>query len=148
VGYDRVYVHLDGDLTHDKWWEGLKAGRVFVSNGPLLRCRANNQLPGHIFKTDAGQALDLNVDAAFESRDPVTALEIVQNGRVVRVVPYSEWKRTGSLGSQVRGGGWFSCGRADVPGLSALPPPGVLRRIARYAPSQKLRRNSSWVPSG
>src|SRR5204862_2673868 len=54
VGYNRVYVHLDGDLTHAKWWEGLKAGRVFVSNGPLLRCRANGELPGHIFKAQAG----------------------------------------------------------------------------------------------
>ena len=51
VGYDRVYVHLDDDLTYGKWWDGLKAGRVFVSNGPLLRCRANGELPGHIFTT-------------------------------------------------------------------------------------------------
>src|ERR1041384_5811542 len=46
VGYDRLYVHLDSALSYERWWEGLRAGRVFVSNGPLLRCRANGQWPG------------------------------------------------------------------------------------------------------
>jgi hypothetical protein len=118
VGYDRVYVHLDGDLSYKKWWEGLKGGRVFVSNGPLLRCRANGQLPGHIFEAKAGQTLDLNVDAMFESRDPITALEIIQNGRVARVIPYAESKRTGSLGKiRFEESGWFLVRAiADVPG--------------------------------
>ena len=52
VGYDRVYVHLDEPLTYEKWWQGLKAGRVFVSNGPLLRCRANGRFPGYVFKSE------------------------------------------------------------------------------------------------
>jgi hypothetical protein len=40
VGYNRVYVHLDGNLTFDNWWDCLRAGRCFVSNGPLLRVRS------------------------------------------------------------------------------------------------------------
>ena len=32
---------------------GLKMGRVFVGNGPLLRVRANGELPGHTFRDDA-----------------------------------------------------------------------------------------------
>jgi len=118
VGYDRVYVHLEGELSYAKWFEGLKAGRVFVSNGPLLRCRANGQLPGHIFKAQAGQALDLNVAAALESRDLVSSIEIIQNGRVTRTVPHSEWKRTGSLGKiKFEESGWFLIRAiADVPG--------------------------------
>src|SRR5207249_1727793 len=47
VGYNRVYVHVGKELTNEKWWEGLRAGHSFVSNGPLLRCRANGELPGH-----------------------------------------------------------------------------------------------------
>jgi len=108
VGYDRVYVHVDGALSNEKWWKGLKAGRVFVSNGPLLRVRANGELPGHIFKAQAGQALNLRMNTALDCRDPVSSLEIVQNGRVVRAVPYSEWKRTGSLGTiELKESGWF-----------------------------------------
>src|SRR5690606_11352677 len=37
VGYNRTYVQVDGELTYEKWWDGVRAGRVFVSNGPLLR---------------------------------------------------------------------------------------------------------------
>jgi hypothetical protein len=108
VGYDRVYVHLDGPLTYEKWWQGLKAGRVFVSNGPLLRCRANGQFPGYVFKSDAGAALDLSLAAKLDSRDPIASVEIVQNGRVVRSYSDSEWKRTGSLGTiGFKESGWF-----------------------------------------
>jgi len=118
VGYDRVYVQCDGELSYGTWWEGLKAGRVFVTNGPLLRCRANGEFPGYIFKAPEGKTLDLRVEAALDSRDPVSALEIIQDGRVLRAVPYSDWKRTGSLGTlQFTASGWFLVRAiADVPG--------------------------------
>jgi hypothetical protein len=108
VGYDRVYVHIDGELTYANWWDGLKVGRVFVSNGPLLRCRANGEWPGHVFKAAQGEAISLRLDAKLDSRDPVSALEIIQNGRVVRTVPFSEWKKTGSMGTVTfQESGWF-----------------------------------------
>ncbi len=37
VGYNRVYVHLDGPFSEPEWWRQLRAGRVVVTNGPLLR---------------------------------------------------------------------------------------------------------------
>ena len=108
VGYDRVYVHLDEALTYEKWWQGLKAGRVFVSNGPLLRCRANGRLPGYVFKSDLGAALDLSLDATLDSRDPIASVEIVQNGRVIRTCSESDLKPTGSLGTiTFQQSGWF-----------------------------------------
>ncbi len=108
VGYDRLYVHVDGDLTYEKWWQGLKAGRVFVSNGPLLRCRANGQLPGHVFKAETGAGLDLRLEGVLDSRDPVSSVEIVQNGRIIRSFSDSSWKPTGSLGTiTFKASGWF-----------------------------------------
>ena len=117
VGYNRAYVHLDGELTYEKWWAGLKAGRVFVSNGPLLRCRANGQLPGYVFMSPAGKSLEIKLSAKLDSRDPISAVEIVQNGRVIRTIPNSEWQRTGSLGTiQFQESGWFLVRvMADVP---------------------------------
>jgi hypothetical protein len=108
VGYDRMYVHLDGNLTYAKWWEALEAGRVFVSNGPLLRCRANGELPGHVFKSETGAAMDLTLEATLDSRDPVSSVEIIQNGRVVRTFRDSDWKRSASLGTiSFKQSGWF-----------------------------------------
>jgi len=108
VGYNRVYVQLGNTLRYEKWWEGLRAGRSFVSNGPLLRCRANGQWPGHVFSAVAGQELTLKLDAAIASRDPITAIEIIKNGRVERSVPWEEGKNSGALGEvKFTESGWF-----------------------------------------
>ena len=83
VGYNRAYVHVEGPFTYQKWRDGLLAGRTFVSNGPLLRCRVNDQLPGHIFKSD--HPIKLTLDARLDSRDPITSIELVRNGIVERI---------------------------------------------------------------
>ena len=96
VGYNRVYVHLGKRLGYEKWWEGLRAGRSFVSNGPLLRCRVNGQLPGHVFKGAAGKDLNLKITASLSSRDPISSIEIIKNGQVERAVPFEDWKKDGA----------------------------------------------------
>ncbi len=106
VGYDRVYVHVGSDLTYEKWWEGLRTGRSFVSNGPLLRCRANGQWPGHVFTEKS--PLEIEIETALATRDPISTIEIIKNGRVDKAVPFEEWKRTGKLGMvKFTESGWF-----------------------------------------
>ncbi|MGE4180489.1 MAG: hypothetical protein AB7J34_11745 [Limisphaerales bacterium] len=83
VGYNRAWVHIEGELTWSKWWEGLRAGRVFVSNGPLLRARANGELPGHTFQSDGPFTVVL--DAKIDSREPIRTVELVRDGRVETV---------------------------------------------------------------
>jgi hypothetical protein len=80
VGYNRVYVHCDGEISETKWHTFLRAGRSFVSNGPLLRCRANGQLPGHVFRTN--RAFRVQFEVKLDSRDPIETVELVSNGRV------------------------------------------------------------------
>jgi hypothetical protein len=80
VGHNRVYVRVEGELTWQKWHDGLRAGRVFVSNGPLLRCRANGQWAGHVFKS--GGPLLVRLEGQLDSREPIAAVELVHNGRV------------------------------------------------------------------
>jgi hypothetical protein len=108
VGYNRAYVYIDGDLTYAKWWEGLAAGRSFVTNGPLLRVRAGGQLPGHVFGSPDGEPVALALTAELDGRDSIKEFEIIKNGEVHRVVPYSEWKKNGDLGTvQFGRSGWF-----------------------------------------
>jgi hypothetical protein len=66
VGYNRMYVKLDGALTVEKWYGALRAGKVMVSNGPLV-----------FFEPKAGR-----IEAI--SRDPLDRVEIVANGKVIR----------------------------------------------------------------
>jgi hypothetical protein len=108
VGYNRVYVFTGPDLTYERWWQALRAGRAFVSNGPLLRCRANGRWPGEVFTADAGQALELELDATLSGRDAVPALEIVRNGKVVRSIPAAVNGPRTSLGQlHFSESGWF-----------------------------------------
>lgn len=108
VGYNRVYVHLDEPLTYERWWEGLRAGRVIVTNGPLLRPTVEGKLPGHVFTSPQGEALKLKLEAVLDCRDPIASIEIIKNGAVVYTVPYGEFKETGSLGElRFDRSGWF-----------------------------------------
>jgi len=108
VGYNRVYVHVGKNLTYEKWWDGLRAGRSFVSNGPLLRCRVNGELPGHVFTAAEGTELKLKVEVDLASRDPISQLEIVKNGQVERAVPFTQWQKSGTLGELTfKESGWF-----------------------------------------
>jgi hypothetical protein len=84
VGYNRAYVQFEGEPTMEKWLAGLKAGQVFVSNGPLLRLKANGQLPGHVFKSNEPE-LEVALEALLDSRDPVARVELVRNGRVEEI---------------------------------------------------------------
>jgi hypothetical protein len=108
VGYNRVYVHVGPELTYARWWAGLKAGRSFVTNGPLLRVEANSELPGHVFTARAGRQLKIDLKAALTSQDPIRFLEVIKNGRLERKVAYQDWAKAGSLGSLTfKESGWF-----------------------------------------
>jgi hypothetical protein len=109
VGYNRVYSYLEGDLTWDKWWDALRAGKCFVSNGPLLRCRANGGLPGHVFKIQKGKPLQVTVEVQLTSRDPIEAIEIIRNGESVERIPVERLSdgRVRSSALQFDESGWF-----------------------------------------
>ena len=98
VGYNRVYVHVEGDLTWEKWWAGLRAGRVVVTNGPMLRPLVNGERPGHVFTAYEGETVELDIGLQLAMREKVDYLEIVKDGEVVHEVRLDEWaKKNGEL---------------------------------------------------
>lgn len=98
VGYNRVYVHCPQEFSWESWWEGLRAGRVIVTNGPLLRPSINGQVPGYVFRAAAGETVSLTVDLKLSLRDRVDYLEVVKNGEVVEEVRLDEYRnRQGAL---------------------------------------------------
>src|SRR5215203_1785209 len=99
VGYNRVYVHVGEKLTYEKWWEGLRAGCSFVSNGPLLRCRVNGELPGHVFKAGNEKTVNVSVEVKLSSREPISGIELIRNGKVERAVSFDKLENAkGDLG--------------------------------------------------
>lgn len=98
VGYNRVYVHCGDDFTYENWFAGLKAGRVVVTNGPMIRPLANGQLPGHVFTAEQGESVELDIALKLSLREKVDYLEIVQDGKVVHEVRLDEFaKKQGKL---------------------------------------------------
>src|SRR6266542_661443 len=83
VGYNRVYVHLDGPFDYDAWWGGLQAGHSFVTNGPILLVSANGKLPGHVFETNAAK-LDIALETRVFSNEGVGRVELVRDGHIVQ----------------------------------------------------------------
>ena len=79
VGYNRAYVFLEGEPSWEKWHDAFRRGRVFVSNGPLLRCRADGQLPGNLLVSSEPFEVELQVQ--LDSREPIRSVELIQNGR-------------------------------------------------------------------
>ena len=108
VGYNRLYVHVDGELTYESWWEGLRAGRVVVTNGPLLRPSVRGELPGHLFEAEEGQPLQLEIGLTLSTRQPISYLEIIKNGQVEHSIRFDEYAKTGRLPKlDFERSGWF-----------------------------------------
>ncbi|MBX7073212.1 MAG: CehA/McbA family metallohydrolase [Pirellulales bacterium] len=108
VGYNRVYVYLGESWSSEAFWQALAAGRVMVTNGPLLRPNVRGQLPGHVFESPAGETVSLDVSLTLSTRDPVSYLEIIKNGEVERSVSLREYAKAGRLEPlEFSESGWF-----------------------------------------
>jgi hypothetical protein len=79
--FARVYADVPGELTPESWLAALRAGRSFITNGPLLELKVNNNRIGDTL--DLSQPGEVTVTASAIGRANFETLEIVQNGQVV-----------------------------------------------------------------
>ncbi|MGD0896896.1 MAG: hypothetical protein ABR915_03605 [Thermoguttaceae bacterium] len=108
VGYNRLYAHVDGSLDYAAWWKNLRAGRVVVTNGPLLRPTVEGQLPGHTFHADDGKTLELEIGLTLSTREPISYLDVVQDGEVRHSIRFEEYAKSGRLPKlEFKKSGWF-----------------------------------------
>jgi hypothetical protein len=109
VGTNRVYVNCGNEFSDKAWWDGLAAGRVFVTNGPLLRPSVQGEAPGYVFHMPSGQPLTLEIGLNLATRVPVEYLQIIKDGMVEAEVRLAEWKnKKGKLPPiEFEGSGWF-----------------------------------------
>jgi hypothetical protein len=95
AGHERFYTRVDGDLTYAKWLDAVRAGRTFVTTGPIAQFRINGQdigsdivLPrpgnGSGNGNDSG-SVKIEGSVHFDpTRDNVNIVELIQNGQMVR----------------------------------------------------------------
>src|SRR5262249_43756529 len=108
LGTNRVYAFCGKRFSPDAWWDALDSGRVFVTNGPLLRPTVEGQPPGHVFHLQGGSH-DFEIGLSLATRVPVAYLQILKNGRVEHEVRLDEFAaRGGKLPRLVfDASGWF-----------------------------------------
>jgi hypothetical protein len=80
-GWGRCYVRLPNGLDYKAWIEGQRAGRSFISNGPMIELAVGDSLPGGTIKLTAPQTV--RVRARSSSQAPLEKLELIYNGVVV-----------------------------------------------------------------
>jgi hypothetical protein len=86
-GIERTYAKVDGPVTPERWLEGFRAGRVFVTNGPLLRFTVNGQESGSELRVPRGTKLTIAASAALNPDvDALDRLEVVVLGDVAGTV--------------------------------------------------------------
>jgi TolB protein len=84
-GAERVYVKVEGPLEYRKWIEGLRAGRSFASNGPVLELSVNGTGLGGEVRVAGGK---VRIRASASSQYPLDRVEVLYNGKVAaRAVP-------------------------------------------------------------
>jgi hypothetical protein len=89
LGFNRVYVEVE-TFSGEAWIEGLRAGRSFVTNGPMLLARLHGQSSGHVFRYEQGENREHSLQVEVTSRRPIERVEVIQNGDIIAVVTPEE----------------------------------------------------------
>jgi hypothetical protein len=78
---NRVYANVPGNLTIRAWLDALKAGRSFITNGPLFEFSVESTGIGGTLALDSPG--EVRVRGRAEGRKNFGKLQLVRNGRVI-----------------------------------------------------------------
>ncbi|HON66718.1 MAG TPA: CehA/McbA family metallohydrolase, partial [Phycisphaerae bacterium] len=109
LGEVRVYAYLgDQPFTADAWFEAMRKGRTFVTNGPMLEFQVDDALPGDelVVKTDRKVRVKARAWGDPERVWPAK-LVVVQHGREIQVVESAEPKKELTIDMELDAGGGF-----------------------------------------
>jgi hypothetical protein len=111
-GKERFYTKVGGRFTVEKWIAAVRAGRTFVTNGPMLKFRVNDRPMGSSIELAQPGTVDVVAAVEFDGqRDNVSELEIIENGVVVRTFPMGRRPASriaGRFRHDVRQSGWLA----------------------------------------
>ena len=118
-GATRTYVHTGGATDFDSFLEGLKAGRSFVTTGPLVEFTVEGAMPGGVVAGgEGGQAA---WSLRLHTATPVTTAEILVNGEVVEQRELDAGAHQTLEGTvSLPAGGWVAL-RVTGPDIEAWP---------------------------
>ncbi|MCH2172985.1 CehA/McbA family metallohydrolase [Myxococcota bacterium] len=146
-GRERFYTRVDGPLSREAWVEGIRNGRTFVTNGPILDFTIDGAGPGEEVRLEGPGEVEIRGRVRFDpNRDDVKILELVRNGEVVA----RAWREPASdqielsLSQRVLEPAWFALRvsgdkRGEAPMKPFLPAPEfALRFFENFASGAEL----------
>ena len=125
-GLVRVFVKSGPTLNHRTWLAGLKNGRTFVTNGPLLEFSLGGRPIGDEIQLSAGSH-QLSARVSLRSNIQVDHFEIIGNGKVVATILLrgDRMSARDSVAIPVQESGWYVLraysDRAEMPVLDLYP---------------------------
>lgn len=107
-GWGRVYVHLPDGLDYAAWVRGVKVGRSFVSNGPVLEFDVNGKTMGDTLALAAPGKV--RVKGRAQSQHPIDKLELILDGAIAATGVVAADKLSAILDAEVaiERSGWIA----------------------------------------
>ena len=122
VGLYRTYAHVPDSeaFNYESWCRAVRAGRTFLSGGPIITLTVDGAEIGDTLRLSAPGTVE--VEATAESIFPIHTLEIVQEGRVVASTGKAQGARRLHLRAKIaiNGNSWLAA-RCAGPDYTALP---------------------------
>ncbi len=106
VGTTRIYVHAPGPFRLGAYLEALRAGRSFVTTGPVLDLRVEGARPGGAIPAAGSASWTLTLAAP----GPVGQVDLLVNGEVAETVAGLDGAGRRELAGDlaIPGGGWIA----------------------------------------
>jgi len=82
LGYNRLYVRLEEGFSYRGWFRGMKAGRAFATNGPILLLKVNGRTPS--LTEPLAKAFPVEIEIKALSGARLSFVDLVRNGRVYK----------------------------------------------------------------
>ena len=79
---NRVYTDVGSTFSYEQWLESLRAGRTFITNGPVLRLQVNGHAPSNDLLDLSTLRPTAEVVVEWEGTQPIDRVEIVRDGEV------------------------------------------------------------------
>jgi TolB protein len=149
VGSERTYVFTGGrGLDMQAWLEGMRAGRAFVTNGPLVELSVNGVSPGDTVNV-AAQGGTVGVKVGVRSIVPLQKVTLYFNGRPVEDIPLAADRRSADFSKTlpVTTSGWYHVRAEGAPAdrfpLDTAYPQGFTNPVWVIAGNQPVRDRAS-----
>ncbi len=105
---NRVYTKSQPEFDYKSWFQALKDGRSFITNGPIVDIAADGHNIGDTVQISPGSSTTARV--TWTSHYPVHKVEVISNGRPVHAEEFPEGSTSGAFECSVAvtGDGWIA----------------------------------------